>query len=303
MTAEMQDGLRDALLEQLVKSARRRWAVLAVGLALLALLFIFAGLIRTPGARKNPYTVVASRVLAVVGAVLLTRIVLLTHEDGVPVFLIETAGGSGESLAEALDLIENRFEVVPLSDVVAFVRDQRYVPRKGVALVLEVKSRADMSAAVRVLSRSGRPAGLAATLLLAEPAAAAALPESASLAVEARGGDERTVTEALKSVSLGVEKAAGLAPAYAMLDDDRGLTLGKISRVAGIEAFFGGDGLNRYGDRGHRIRLMNITRILAAGKARGTRLWVYTRMYRGDYTPYPIWAWLDKADPLPEVRP
>ena len=160
------------------------------------------------------------------------------------------------------------------------------------------------------MSRSGRPGGLPATLLLGEAvisdlagSAGADVPGEISLAVKARGGNEGAVTEALKSVSLGVERAAGSAPAYAMLDDDRGLTLGKISKVTGIEAFFGGDGLNRYGDRGNRMRLMNITRILAAGKARGTRLSVYTTMYRGNYVPYPMWAWLDKTAPLPEVRP
>ena len=48
--------------------------MLLAGFALLAVLFVFAGMIRTPGARKNPYTVIASRALAAAGAILLMRI-------------------------------------------------------------------------------------------------------------------------------------------------------------------------------------------------------------------------------------
>ena len=116
------------------------------------------------------------------------------------------------------------------------------------------------------------------------------------------GGNEDEVIAAIKSVGDVLEKAAGRRPDYALLDGDEGLIFGKIGRVAGIEAFFGGDGLNRYGDAGSRIRLSDMNDILPAGSRQATRLSVYTTMYRGNYLPYPVWVWLEKTSRRPEKR-
>ena len=299
-----QHSVRDTVIDDLTRSARKRWAALGLGLALLALLFIFAGTIRSPGARKNPHIVIASRVLVVVAAVMLTRIVLLTNEDGTPVFLVE-CGAEGGLPADALGLIGDMYEVVPLSDVVAFVRDQRYVPGKGAAVVIEVNSRDELVAAAAALGEGDRACPLPVTLLLGESvvaeiagAGAFEVPAEISLAVRAPGATDDEVIAAVKSVSGALQKATGRPPEYAFLEGDEGLGLGKIGKATGIEAFFGGDGLNRYGDRGNRIRLADISGMLAAGGC-GTRLRVYTAMYRGNYVPYPVWVWLEKTSPVP----
>lgn len=301
-------GGKPSVIEDLTRSAKRRWAVLGIGLALLALLFIFAGMIRTPGARKNPYTVIASRVLAVAGAVMLTRIVLLTHDDGTPVFLVECAAG-GDVVDEGLEIVSDRFEVVPLSDVLAFVRDQRYVPKKGVAVVLRAETPGELEAAAAALEKRSRLGMFPAAILLGEAAldgmaesAGPGFPEDVSLAVTVRGKDEDEAAGAVKKAAAALGRAGLRAPLYARIENDSALVLGKIGKAAAIEAFFGGEGLNRYGDRGNRIRLADITGLLAARKGRGARLGAYTTMYRGNYLAYPGWLWLEKTAPAPDWR-
>jgi hypothetical protein len=260
-------------------------------------------MIRTPGARKNPYTVIASRALAVAGALLLTRIVLLTHEDGTPVFLIDASGMSGGALAGALDLVDSRYDVVPLSDIVAFIRDQRYVPKKGAGLVIRVTGPEELQTFADTLRKR---AGTAVTLLLAESFAegmvpgVGEVPGDAAVAVEAgvnlgEGLSDEAAIERLKALSDKVRAATGKAAEYAMLPEDEGLVLGKIGKATGIEAFFGGDGLNRYGDRGNRVRLADITAMLQSGRARNARLKAFVTMYRGNYLSYPTWAWLNRG--------
>ena len=299
---------KDSIIAHLTAAAKRRWAVLGVGLVILVALIIIAGMTRTPGARKNPYIVITSRALAGVGALLLIRIVMLSQEDGVPVFLIECAAWTGP-LADALGAIDRRYDVVPLSDVVAFIRDQRYVPKDGVAVVVAVGSRRELVEAAGALGADGRAGRLPATLLLGEAAIreleqspGVEVPAEIALAVRTTGGNEDEVIAAIKSVGDALEKAAGRRPDYALLDGDEGLIFGKIGRVAGIEAFFGGDGLNRYGDAGSRIRLSNMNDILAAGSRQAARLSVYTTMYRGNYLQYPVWVWLGKMSRRPEKR-
>ncbi len=306
------EGGRKSVTAALIRSARRRWAMLGLGLALLALLFIFAGVIRTPGARKNPYTVIASRALAVVGAVLLARILLVTNDDGVPVFLIDCGAGS-EPPGSALDLVEGRCEVVPLPDVVAFIRDQRYVPPRGAAVVLGIDGRAGLVAAAEAMGADGRVGRLPATFLLGEAAVeelaggamgggAAGLPAEVSLAVSVAGGGEKAAVEAIKAAADRALKAAGRAAEYALVEDESGMDPGSVTRATGMEALFGGGGLNRYGDRGNRIRLVRISEAAAGGRWRGMRLRTYTAVYRGNYAAYPLWAWLSRTAAGPERR-
>ena len=302
---------RDDLMQTLVSAARRRWLILLAGLALLALLFVYAGMIRTPGARKNPYTVVASRALAVAGAVILIRIVLLTHEDGVPVLLID-AGGGGESVPCDLSAVYRRFDVVPLSDVSAYIREQRYVPPKGVAVVIGVSSAGDLKTAAECLGAGRGAERIPVTILMPEDLAAGldgrdwpAGFEGATLGLRiGKAGtgtwDEDDIIERLKAASERLVRATGVVAEYAALAGEGDLGLMNIGKAACIEAFFGGAGLNRYGDRADRIRLMDVGRIMAAGRSRRMRLSAYTTMYRGNYMPYPLWAWLDITAPLPD---
>jgi|GEM_PF-3216218 len=307
--------MQSSLTKELAGAARKRWIMLMAGFALLAVLFVFAGMIRTPGARKNPYTVIASRALAVAGALLLMRIMLLTHEDGLPVFLIEASGLGDESLADALDLIDSRFDIVPLADVTAFIRDQRYVPRKGAAVVVRVAGREDLNVAREAVAAGTAPP---VTLLLAEQVAygmtpgagEGTFPAGTAFAVEvgAQAGkagtqagwalDEDKIAAGLRALAEKVGSVTGRAACYALFPEDDEAVLARIGKTAGIEAFFGGEGLNRYGDRGNRIRLADITALLTSRRSRGARLKTFATMYRGNYVAYPTWVWLDMTAPV-----
>lgn len=312
------DVTRDDVMAAIIKTARKRWAVLAVGIALLAMLFFLAGMIRTPGARKNPVTVIASRALAVAAAFMLVRIVLITHDDGVPVFLIEAGQGPGR-LSASLGLIGKRFDVVPLSDVMAYVRDQRYMPGKGVGVVIYVVDRSGLDDALGVIEAPGGPGGFPVTLLIDESLAAdaagaawgAPLPDGVDVGLKISPGgaggakqawDDDGAIGKIGTVSGALEASTGRRPSYVMLEGGGDLTLGKVAKATGVEAFFGGAGYNRYGDRGNRIRPARITQMLAAGKSPGARLKVYASMYRGNYLSYPLWAWLDMTAPMPGGR-
>jgi hypothetical protein len=114
--------------------------------------------------------------------------------------------------------------------------------------------------------------------------------------------DDHSAIERIASASAKLEASTGRRPACMMLEGDEHLVLGKVAKATGVDAFFGGDGLNRFGDRENRIRLADITRVLAAPRAQGTRLSVYAAMYRGNYFPYPAWAWLDLTAPMTGPR-
>jgi hypothetical protein len=309
----MRRDISGGLMSRVTLSAKRRWLTLVAGLALLAGLFAFAGMIRTEGARKNPWTVLASRVLVVAAGFMFGRIVLLTHEDGVPVFYISAGargGGAGQSrtpLEEALEIAARRFELVPLSDVMQFIRDHRYVPPKGAGLVIGVRNMSALREAKRALAGTGA-AGLKATLLVDEACLDEAagtggidLPAGCTLAVRlpGEGLNRAALVERLGSAREAALRAAGCEVQYVMLEDESNAGSIKPARDAGVQAVFGGEGLNRYGDSGYRVRLMDLRRILAARRGRETRLRAYSTMYRGNYLPYPVWLWLNLTAPMP----
>jgi hypothetical protein len=273
---------------------------------------------RTPGARKNPYTVMASRALAVVGAVMLARIVLLTREDGVPVLMVGTAGRKSRWISSALDLVGRRFEVVPLTDVTAFIRDQRYIPKRGVGLVVKVDDAAGLGEVGSALNAHEPSGGLPVTLLLSEKAAEALaaggvgvdLPEGTAFGLEIGGhgvkarGEGWEGSDAARRLDTAIEalREGGVAVSYGMMEGGEGASLRRTAGAGAVEAFFGGDGLNRYGDRGNLIRLMDSSDMLTGTRAGATRLSACVAMYRGNYAPYPVWALLDLAAPMPADR-
>jgi hypothetical protein len=274
----------------IMRSARRRWAGFLAGAAVLAVLFFYAGVVRTPGARKNPYMVLASRVFLAAGAFMLARIVLTSHEERTPVFLI-SAGG--KEAGEQIALLAGRFEIVPVSDVLAFISDQRYVPPHGAGLVVEATGTSGLAAAAAALGRAVTERGAPAVLLVGADALKAMasgearpeIPGQIDLAVKAGDWDEiRGAAEALAG-------AMGRPPRYAMAARGAPVSL-KTAAAAGIEGFFGGDGFNRFGDRAGLVRLTPVDSILGAGHARGALLKVYVRMYRGSFVGYPLYLLL-----------
>jgi hypothetical protein len=109
--------------------------------------------------------------------------------------------------------------------------------------------------------------------------------------------DEDKIAAGLRALAEKVGSVTGRAACYALLPEDDEAVLARIGKTAGIEAFFGGEGLNRYGDRGNRIRLADITALLTSRRSRGARLKTFATMYRGNYVAYPTWVWLDMTAP------
>lgn len=140
----------EAFPAQLYRQAWRRWLILAGALAVLLCLGIFAGHVRNPDAVKRQWAVLVSRILAGAGGFVLVRLLLVSYEERVPVLFFDLRSAKGavgmvERIGDAVrDLKDRGYEVVPLGDVVEFVREQRYVPRKCVGLVIETTGIEDL---------------------------------------------------------------------------------------------------------------------------------------------------------------
>ena len=122
----------------LYAQAGKRWLIFLAALAALIWLGLFAGTVRNPGGVKRQWAVVASRAMAAVGGVIVARLLLFSYEERVPVFHVKADMVSREVLAAWIERLRRREDrVVPLSDVMAFMAERRYVPKGAIGLVLE----------------------------------------------------------------------------------------------------------------------------------------------------------------------
>jgi hypothetical protein len=128
-------------LRALHKAAGRRWLVFLAALAALIWLGLFAGAVRNPGGVKRQWAVVASRAMAAAGGILVIRLLLFSHEERIPVFYVKTGEVPAEALKAWIGRLRGREDlVVPVSDVMAFMAERRYVPGSGVGIILEAGS-------------------------------------------------------------------------------------------------------------------------------------------------------------------
>jgi hypothetical protein len=293
------EGLgENALVVRLYRQAGRRWALLAGALALLAVLGILAGHVRNPDAVKRGWAVTASRVLAGVGAVFLVRLMLFPYDERVPVLFFDLrsdreAEGLLGWISDVVGDLKNRgFETIPLGDVVEFIREQRYVPKKGFALVIEAGGIRDLEEIAGALE------GLEITVLLPPGIEEADIakgmnavpPTGVSLGVGVPAGDGSEDSQGLRTLLADFKRRVaarvGGGPIFARIGARPGVDLRKLLKETGYTCFLDGTGFNRYGDEPHMLRLLNATASVAAGKG-GRGLAMYIGLFKAKHYLWP----------------
>ena len=293
----------DTLFRNLFRQGAYRWAGIAVGVALLAWLWFFAGHVRHPGGIKRDWAVTLSRLLVAAGGVLLVRLMLASYEERVPVFHIRSGDIDDEDLELAISALTNLtsrgYQCVPLGDVVLFVRENRYVPKRCFALVIEVERTEQLR---RVIARAQE---LTPTVLVTAGMLEAStdqgdmpvLPDDLALGVSLSwpsAQEPATGSERLKGrlQSLGERAAAilGRRPEFARIDAPDDLDLRGLLKSVGYVCFLDGRGFNRFGDEPHMIRLLNISGLGKSEAAIRRNILLRLRLFKGSYLSWPIAA-------------
>lgn len=293
------------LVRDLRKQGAYRWLAFFAGMVLLGWLWVFAGQARQPQGVKRQWAVLASRVLAVAGGFVLARLLLWAQEERVPVVFLR---GSGEPCADgSVDaglssiaaLSKGAYEVVPLEDVVMFVRDRRYVPRKSLALVVEVPSLENLSC---ILASAG---GMRLTVILplkafeqGEPGKAfhEDLPDSVGLGTALGEGLDRTppdqgqIVRHLQTFAETSARLLGKRPEYVVAPQGWQIDFRGILKAAGYMCFLDGKGYNRFGDEAYLIRIMDVSRLVGWGWARRLDLSIHLDMFKGTFIGWPLAA-------------
>jgi hypothetical protein len=259
-------------------------------------LWVFAGHVRSPGATKTPWAVLASRILAAAGAVFLIRLTLFPHEERVPVVSIDhrVEGGNVEGVSRLLRLQSKGYEVVPLDDVVMLVRERRYVPKKCLSIVIRISSLDDIGAVVDHVGESP------ITLVLEESALGGKtvgrtyrVPDQVAVGVSISGRGEKGVkqTEArLTTAQRAIASILGRKIEYALLEDSVDIDLKRLCKSTGITAFLNGKGFNRHGDEAHLIRLMDVTGLVNHRTLSLANLRAHLSLFKGSYYVWPAAA-------------
>ncbi len=282
MAADRQPQL--SFLKSLCRQASHRWLIFAIGLGLLLWLWFAAGQVRQPGAIKRRWAVVASRALVVAGAIFLARIVLVTHEERVPVVFV-SAGKAGiapeELIARAGYLHKHGYEDIPIDDVVMFIREARYVPKKCFAIVLEIDDLRGMS----ILTNNSPHLTVMTSLeALQSGSERVVLPYAITPAVRIRSASDLLDQ---------LDKAKRLGKAIfdkdiecALIESIGSEAMRRLARRSGYLCFFDGQGFNRFGDEPHLVRLLDLTRLFAEGS--GFKIWVSIQLFKGRFAFWPL---------------
>jgi hypothetical protein len=248
--------------------------------------------------------VLASRLLAVAGGFFVIRLLLFSHEERVPVILIGAAGeaGSGEDtlgsrLRSVTDLRGRGYEIIPLADVVMFVREHRYVPKKCFAVLVETCSREDLDQVLRAAGDTELTVVLPLRLLESQGSELAphGLPESVTLGTiftvpEDAAAIEQSIDRYLRDFTDLAVQSLGKKPEFALVEGCSHADLRPILRSSGYTCFLDGSGFNRFGDEGHLLRLIDVSSLLGRGAARGLRVVLYMTMFKGTYFVWPLAA-------------
>jgi hypothetical protein len=299
------------LLRQLYREAARRWIILGIAMGFLVWLGIFAGRVRDPQAVKRAWAVMVSRVLAVAGGVLVARLLMVSDDERVPVLLFDlrSAEDPGRVMQVMRDTVHRfkarGYEVVPLGDVVEFVRDRRYVPKKCIGLVVEAAVMPQLAEAGEALrgieftgllppaalegcpgapDRTGIPAG--ATLGL-------------SLVGETNPGDSAGLLGVLERQRARSVEVTGCEPRYVRIEPSGDAGLRGLLKATSYTCFLNGGGFNRFGDQADMLRLLDTTAMTDSARA-GSALSVYVGLFRGRYYLWPVAAFLRLAGAGPE---
>jgi hypothetical protein len=289
-------------LRGIYRQAGYRWIIVLAALVFLLWLGLFAGKVRTAGGVKRPWAVTASRIMAAAGGLFLVRLFLFSYEERVPVLLVNLRGDRGDTeLADSAfkwicKLREQGSEIVPLVDVVSFIAERRYVPKRCLALVIET---AGLEEARTLVTRVG---GLKVMMLLPPQAAAMTGGESAdsglppnvevgvTFANPPESDDERDLEQALKAFALRASKNLGRDPVCARIRGTSGVDLRRVLKTTGYSCFLDGSGYNRFGDEPHLVRILDITPILRLRRMRDLNVALSVGMFRGGYFWWPVAA-------------
>ncbi len=309
----------------LYRQGAYRWLLLVAAAALLCWLWVFAGQVRRAGAVKRPWAVLASRLLVVTGGIFVARLLLFSHEERIPVLFLRSGDAGENEIAQQLRLISRLgragYEDVPIGDIVMFIRERRYVPKRAFGLVVEVSTRERLPALVGCAEGmnltalvpssaledrhggrgfAGDSSGIApsapagSNTLTEEPGSAGArpeagpsLPDSVSLGVILRA--EKDPQRALQQAAVLSLHLFGKKPNYAMIRDCPHPEVSRLLKASGYTSLFDGKGYNRFGDHGYEVRLLDVTGLVRA-KLAVLGLLLSIAMFKGTYLGWPLAA-------------
>ncbi len=274
-------------MEKLYRQGAYRWMIFAIGLGLFIWLWVTAGHVRHPGAKKHKWAVVASRMLVVAGSLFFARLVFLTHEERIPVVYISVPGTGlgGEDTITSLRYLRKRgYEDIPIDDVVMFIREARYVPKKAFAAVIEFENVDELRNIVaddipHLVVMFPKEALEKTSLEIELPYA---ITPAARFVKPDNPLDELIRTRRIGKKIFGKEIQCGLLESLSS-DEIR-----RTARRSGYLCFFDGHGYNRFGDEPHLVRLLDLTKVIAEGG--GSRLWLCLQLFRGKFIFWPLAA-------------
>ncbi|MFC1799810.1 hypothetical protein ACFL2Z_02745 [Candidatus Eisenbacteria bacterium] len=289
----------------LYAQAGKRWLIFLAALAALIWLGLFAGTVRNPGGVKRRWAVVASRAMAAVGGIIVVRLLLFSDEERVPVLYMRADAISNEALAAWIGRLRGREDlVVPLSDVMAFMADRRYVPKGGLGLVLKAGT---IEEAETLASIAG---DIEITILL--PAGTfdkieqdgMQLPDSVAIGMVLDSGlaSKEDLRAALKRFAKGARLHLGKSPVCVAPGDDAVTDPDVLAGAGGYASYLGGGGYNRFGDRPYLIRPLDLTPVISLGRMTGLNTRVYAGMFRGGHIWWPLAALLKAIGASPGWR-
>lgn len=292
----------------LYRQAARRWLILLIAMAALVWLGFFAGMVRSPGGIKHRWAVVASRAMAAAGGIFLIRLLLFSYEERVPVVYARPVTGAEEALTTWIGRLRGREDAtVPLSDVVAFMAERRYVPRGCLAPVLgagtiaEAESLAALAGDINItillpaeVFDDGLDEGRQVLADLGGHAEEKRLPDSIEIGAALAPGrtSPERLTDALRHFADGARLHLGMSPVCAATGQETMADPKSLAEASGYRCFLGGTGYNRFGDTPYLVRLLDISPVLRHGRQTRLNIEVYTGMFKGGYIWWPVAALL-----------
>ncbi|MGQ9810476.1 MAG: hypothetical protein ACUVQ7_03940 [bacterium] len=282
----MGDG-RD-LIRNLYIQGRTRWMIFLIGFAFLLWLWVTAGKTRHPGAIKQSWSVTASRLLAIAGCILYARIVFATREQRVPVLYYNGSSEDTQAILESIEkmmcLKDRGYEDVPIDDIVSFIRENRYVPKKAFGVVIQLKSVDDLKA-ILVKEMPHITVLIPSEAIMAGSDRSLQLPYSVILGVTAK--HKSSIIEDLKEVRRKGEMSFGKPVECALISNADDENLKNLSLRSGYLCFFDGKGFNRFGDRPHLVRLLDVTKVIKSKRYR-SNIYLSTQLFMGRFILWPF---------------
>ncbi len=252
---------RSTLLAQLENRALRKWVILLIGLGMLTWLFVFAGKVREPGHVKRRWAVVASRVLVMAAGATLWKTLFVPGDQRVPVVYLDLKAlrnrdiEPGSKLECFARLLLSSYEAVPLSDVLDFISERRYVPPRAIGIVVHIGSPADISNVEEIFG------DVPHTLVVDHDILNENLDTNTLRAKPVEFGiyfdEEPGNKDVALSLKDSISQVLGREPICAMwksLQADR-----VILKKMPFRCILGGVGFNRFGDEPGIVRLLDLT--------------------------------------------